>query len=72
MDHYTGRPPGSRIQTDAQRGLADVLAVRAEFLCAEAGRDGAYLGIRDAIALASAQFGLAVWIVTRPPFGAER
>ncbi|MFC8015980.1 hypothetical protein [Streptomyces cinereoruber] len=58
MEHYAGRRRGCRNLTDVQRELADRLTVRAEMLRAEAGRDGEYLGIREAIALAAVQLGL--------------
>ncbi|MZE55386.1 hypothetical protein GTY86_35410 [Streptomyces sp. SID5770] len=59
MDHYAGWRRGCRNLTDVQRELADRLTVRAEMLRAEAGRDGEALSIRDAIALAAVQPGLA-------------
>ncbi|MFB7032039.1 MULTISPECIES: hypothetical protein [unclassified Streptomyces] len=58
MDSYARRRRGCRNLTGPQRELADCLAVRAELLRAEAGRDGETLNIRDAIALAAVQFGL--------------
>ncbi|MFE9139482.1 hypothetical protein [Streptomyces sp. NPDC007355] len=60
MDHYAGRWRGCRNLTDLQRELVDRLAVRAELLRAEAGRDGESLSIRDAVALAAVQLGLQV------------
>ncbi|MFC8015600.1 hypothetical protein [Streptomyces cinereoruber] len=58
MDHYAGRRRGCRNLTAPQRELAERLAVRAELLRAEAGRDGEALSIRDAVALAAVQLGL--------------
>ncbi|MFE5548857.1 hypothetical protein ACFQ71_34215 [Streptomyces sp. NPDC056534] len=58
MDHYAGRRRGCRNLTDLQRELVERLAVRAELLRAEAGRDGESLRIRDAVALAALQLGL--------------
>ncbi|MFE0654496.1 hypothetical protein ACFVZH_38835 [Streptomyces sp. NPDC059534] len=58
MDSYAGRRRGCRNLTDLQRELADRLVVRAEFLRAEAGRDGEHLSVRDAVALAAVQLGL--------------
>ncbi|MFD5110356.1 hypothetical protein [Streptomyces cinereoruber] len=58
MDLYAGRRRGCRNLTDPQRELADRLTVRAELLRAEAGRDGEFLSIRDAVALAAVQLGL--------------
>ncbi|MFJ3787015.1 hypothetical protein [Streptomyces sp. NPDC090093] len=58
MDPYAGRRRGCRNLTDPQRELAERLAVRAELLRSEAGRDGEALSIRDAVALAAVQLGL--------------
>ncbi|MCQ0025608.1 hypothetical protein M4914_23490 [Streptomyces somaliensis DSM 40738] len=60
MDRYAGRRRGRRNLTDPQRELADRLAVRAEALRAEAGREGSEgLSLTDAVALAAVQLGLA-------------
>ncbi|MFD3536926.1 hypothetical protein [Streptomyces sp. NPDC058664] len=58
MDSYAGWRRGCRNLTYLQRELVDRLAVRAELLRSEAGRDGESLSIRDAVALAALQFGL--------------
>ncbi|MET9934376.1 MULTISPECIES: hypothetical protein [unclassified Streptomyces] len=60
MDHYAGRRRGCRNPTVSQREPADRLAVRAELLRAEAGRDGEALSIRDAVALTAVRLGLHV------------
>ncbi|MCP9946783.1 hypothetical protein LUX12_21475 [Streptomyces somaliensis] len=60
MEQYAGRRRGCRNLTDPQRVLAGRLAVRAEALHAEAGReDGEGLSLTDAVALAAVQLGLA-------------
>ncbi|MFD5110583.1 hypothetical protein [Streptomyces cinereoruber] len=58
MDLYAGRRRGCRNLTVSQRELADRLVVRAELLRAEAGREGEFLSLRDAVALAAVQLGL--------------